>query len=103
MADRARHRGNAVRYELNSVFVVDADDDDSGCQADAHFVLEGRCACVQRLRVRKTAAAFGRDRYAMVQTPTTAAADDGPGGNPRTIYVNISSDLRPGSVFGLGK
>lgn len=68
-------------------------------------MLEGRCTCVQRLNVRKTTA-FGRDRYVLVRK------HGGGGGREsvvsrdenavHTVYVK-TSDLRPGSVFGLGE
>lgn len=74
------------------------DDDRDSSEADAYFVLEGRCTCVQRLYVRKTAV-FGRDRYKLIQNVCTS--DQHKNRNMQVVYVKMS-DIRPGSVFGLG-
>lgn len=74
--------------------MVFADDDRDAGRADAHFVLEGRCVCVQRLHVRKTTA-FGRDRFTLVRD--AAGRDD-----VSTVFVKMSK-LRVGSAFGLGE
>ncbi|CAH1725416.1 uncharacterized protein LOC114122959 [Aphis gossypii] len=79
------------------------DDDRNSNEANAYFVLEGRCTCMQRLRVRKMTT-NGRNRFALIRD------HDGHGQshnldtqkNVQTVYVKMS-DLRPGSVFGLGE
>lgn len=75
-----------------------ADDNRDSNEANAYFVLEGRCTCVQRLRVRKTTE-NGRDNFALIRTHGGHAQ---PGKNVQTVYVKMC-DLRPGSVFGLGE
>lgn len=64
-------------------------------------MLEGRCTSVQRLHVRKTTI-FGRDRFTLVRNRRGGGGEKPSGENIQTVYVKMS-DLRPGSVFGLGK
>ncbi|XP_022178614.1 uncharacterized protein LOC111039404 [Myzus persicae] len=78
------------------------DDVHNSIEANAYFVLEGRCTCMQRLRVRKTTA-YGRNHFTLIR-------DHGGDNqsnldlkkNVQTVYVKMA-DLRPGSVFGLGE
>ncbi|XP_026806956.1 uncharacterized protein LOC113549714 [Rhopalosiphum maidis] len=78
------------------------DDDRNSNEANAYFVLEGRCTCMQRLHVRKTTV-NGRNRFALIRDHN----GDGQShldiqGNVQTVYMKMSN-LRPGSVFGLGE
>ncbi|XP_025196909.1 uncharacterized protein LOC112595789 [Melanaphis sacchari] len=78
------------------------DDNRNSNEANAYFVLEGRCTCTQRLRICKMTV-NGRNRFTMIRDYN----DDGQSysdtqKNVQTVYVKIS-DLRPGSVFGLGE
>ncbi|XP_025422886.1 uncharacterized protein LOC112692424 [Sipha flava] len=87
------------RYPARSI--VYDEDCDSG-EANAYFVLEGRCICLQRLHVRRTTA-IGSGGFALVTKRHDGEdKEQSVGRNVRTVYVKMS-DLRPGSVFGLGE
>lgn len=79
-----------------------ADDVRNSIEANAYFVLEGRCTCIQRLRVRKTTE-YGRNHFTLIRDH---GGDDQSNldlkKNVQNVYVKMA-DLRPGSVFGLGK
>jgi hypothetical protein len=83
-------------------FFFFADEDCDSGEANAYFVLEGRCICLQRLHVRRTTA-IGSGGFALVTKRHDGEdKEQSVGRNVRTVYVKMS-DLRPGSVFGLGK
>ncbi|KAF0774080.1 Uncharacterized protein FWK35_00008204 [Aphis craccivora] len=77
-------------------------DDRNSNEANAYFVLEGRCTCMQRLRVRKTTA-NGRNRFTLIRDQNGLGESHlDTQRNVHTVYMKMS-DLRPGSVFGLGE
>lgn len=78
------------------------DDVRNSIEANAYFVLEGRCTCLQRLRVRRTTE-YGRNHFTLIRDHCSDSQSNLElNKNVQTVYVKMT-DLRPGSVFGLGK
>ncbi|KAL5242900.1 hypothetical protein ACI65C_010310 [Semiaphis heraclei] len=82
--------------------IIYADDANNSVEANAYFVLEGRCTCMQRLRVRKTTE-YGRNHFTLIRDHCSDSQSSSDlNKNVQTVYVKMT-DLRPGSVFGLGE
>ncbi|XP_015368667.1 PREDICTED: uncharacterized protein LOC107165099 [Diuraphis noxia] len=91
---------SAVKQFLAKSIVYD--DVRNSIEADAYFVMEGRCTCLQRLRVRKTTE-YGRNYFTLIRDhDRNSQSNLDLNKNVQTVYVKMT-DLRPGSVFGLGE